>query len=55
METAIPMNEQTLATSPVAQRFRGYLPVVIDVETAGFEPRTDAFQDCPRSYEAEGL
>lgn len=36
------MNEQTLATSPVAQRFRGYLPVVIDVETAGFEPRTDA-------------
>ncbi len=36
------MNEQTQATSPVAQRFRGYLPVVIDVETAGFEPRTDA-------------
>ncbi|NNE39013.1 MAG: ribonuclease T, partial [Gammaproteobacteria bacterium] len=42
METAITMNEQTLATSPVSQRFRGYLPVVIDVETAGFEPKTDA-------------
>ncbi|MFT6914479.1 MAG: ribonuclease T [Motiliproteus sp.] len=32
--------------SPIAQlmseRFRGYLPVVIDVETAGFNPLTDA-------------
>ncbi len=35
-------NEQSLATSPVSQRFRGYMPVVIDVETAGFEPTTDA-------------
>ncbi len=26
----------------MAQRFRGYLPVVIDVETAGFNARTDA-------------
>ncbi|MFQ5469197.1 MAG: ribonuclease T [Gammaproteobacteria bacterium] len=25
-----------------ASRFRGYLPVVIDVETAGFNPQTDA-------------
>ena len=24
------------------QRFRGYLPVVVDVETAGFNARTDA-------------
>lgn len=28
--------------SPMAQRFRGYLPVVIDVETAGFNAKTDA-------------
>jgi DNA polymerase III, epsilon subunit and related 3''-5'' exonucleases len=24
------------------ERFRGYYPVVIDVETAGFNPKTDA-------------
>jgi ribonuclease T len=28
--------------SPIARRFRGYLPVVVDVETAGFEPKRDA-------------
>lgn len=27
---------------PLAQRFRGFLPVVIDVETGGFNPATDA-------------
>ncbi|MFU8895742.1 MAG: ribonuclease T [Gammaproteobacteria bacterium] len=27
---------------PMAQRFRGFLPVVVDVETGGFNPRTDA-------------
>jgi ribonuclease T len=27
---------------PLSDRFRGFLPVVIDVETAGFNPRTDA-------------
>lgn len=26
----------------LAQRFRGFLPVVVDVETGGFNPRTDA-------------
>uniref|UniRef100_UPI0016720010 ribonuclease T n=1 Tax=Saccharospirillum salsuginis TaxID=418750 RepID=UPI0016720010 len=26
----------------MSQRFRGYYPVVIDVETAGFNPKTDA-------------
>ncbi|GGX45568.1 ribonuclease T [Saccharospirillum salsuginis] len=26
----------------LSQRFRGYYPVVIDVETAGFNPKTDA-------------
>ncbi len=28
--------------SPMAKRFRGYLPVVIDVETAGINPKRDA-------------
>lgn len=27
---------------PMARRFRGFLPVVVDVETGGFNPRTDA-------------
>lgn len=30
------------AKPAIKDRFRGYLPVVIDVETAGFNPRTDA-------------
>lgn len=29
-------------SSPMAKRFRGYLPVVVDVETAGFDPQRDA-------------
>lgn len=29
-------------TSLFARRFRGYYPVVIDIETAGFNPKTDA-------------
>lgn len=28
--------------SPLAQRFRGFLPVIIDVETGGFNAHTDA-------------
>jgi ribonuclease T len=28
--------------SPISRRFRGYLPVVVDVETAGFNPERDA-------------
>lgn len=28
--------------APIAQRFRGFLPVVIDLETAGFNARRDA-------------
>jgi ribonuclease T len=30
------------AASPIAGRFRGFLPVVIDVETGGFNPARDA-------------
>ncbi len=48
--------------SPIAQlmseRFRGYLPVVIDVETAGFNPKTDALLEVAASLltmDDEGL
>lgn len=33
------------AASPIAGRFRGFLPVVIDVETGGFNPARDALLD----------
>jgi ribonuclease T len=26
----------------IAHRFRGFLPVIVDVETGGFNPATDA-------------
>jgi len=37
--------DMTNSTPPhclLSQRFRGYFPVVVDVETAGFNPQTDA-------------
>lgn len=37
-----PQSKSASAKSPLAQRFRGYLPVVIDVETGGFNCQTDA-------------
>jgi len=36
------MSTETQAKSPLASRFRGFLPVVVDVETAGFNANTDA-------------
>jgi ribonuclease T len=30
------------AATPMSRRFRGFLPVIIDVETGGFNSRTDA-------------
>ena len=33
---------ETRAATPIASRFRGFLPVVVDVETGGFNARTDA-------------
>ena len=36
------MSEEFEAKTPMAKRFRGFLPVVVDVETGGFNPRTDA-------------
>ena len=37
-----PPDRDRIVTHPMAQRFRGFLPVVVDVETGGFNPRTDA-------------
>ena len=34
--------ENEAYTTTISQRFRGYLPVVVDVETAGFKAETDA-------------
>ena len=31
-----------VSTKQIANRFRGFLPIVIDVETAGFDPQTNA-------------
>lgn len=36
------MTTENSALSPISERFRHYLPVVVDVETAGFNPKTDA-------------
>lgn len=33
------------ACSPISSRFRGFLPVVVDVETGGFNAATDALLD----------
>ena len=41
MEVFSEHRDQT-SKSPLAQRFRGFLPVLIDIETAGFNERTDA-------------
>jgi ribonuclease T len=35
-------SEIARAESPIARRFRGFLPVVVDVETGGFNASTDA-------------
>lgn len=32
----------TTSLNPLNQRFRGYLPVIIDIETAGFNPKKNA-------------
>lgn len=35
-------NQQNTPKNLLAERFRGFYPVVLDVETAGFNPKTDA-------------
>jgi ribonuclease T len=54
------MTEPTPATMAhaMAQRFRGYLPVVVDVETGGFNHQTDALLEIAAvtlGMDAEGL
>ncbi|MEO8443638.1 MAG: ribonuclease T [Gammaproteobacteria bacterium] len=39
--TTAPESEPT-AASPISRRFRGFLPVVVDFETGGFNCKTDA-------------
>ena len=36
------MTDAQAENDRIARRFRGYLPVVVDVETGGFNPETDA-------------
>lgn len=41
--TSIEMSSSDKSVStPFSERFRGFMPVIIDVETGGFNPRTDA-------------
>ncbi len=35
--------------SPIARRFRGFLPVVVDIETGGFDPDRDAMLEIAAS------
>ena len=42
-------NSNTSIKSLLSQRFRGYFPVVIDVETAGFNSQTDALLELAAS------
>lgn len=37
-----PPENQRDPSSPLAQRFRGFLPVIVDVETGGFNSQSDA-------------
>lgn len=49
------MTDETLPL--IGQRFRGFLPVVVDVETAGFNSQTDALLEIaaiPIVFNAEG-
>lgn len=39
------IGEPKSRTAPISQRFRGFLPVVVDVETGGFNSKTDALLD----------
>ena len=53
------MNHNQSQSSPaLADRFRGFLPVVVDVETGGFNPNTDALLEIaavPIAMDEQGL
>jgi ribonuclease T len=51
------MTEKTINLS-MANRFRGFLPVIVDVETAGFNSRTDALLEIASvmvDFDSDGL
>ena len=51
------MTQDTAQAPLIAQRFRGFLPVVVDVETAGFNPDSDALLEIaciPIVYDSTG-
>ena len=41
-EDIVSNEQEKVEKTPIAQRFRGFLPVIVDVETAGFNAQTDA-------------
>ncbi|MFB9068484.1 ribonuclease T [Pseudofulvimonas gallinarii] len=52
------MDGQPASRGTIAERFRGFLPVVVDVETGGFEPDRHALLEiavAPVTMDAEGL
>ncbi|UNU73028.1 ribonuclease T [Moraxella nasovis] len=42
MNDTVAKHAQKAEETPLAKRFRGFMPVVVDVETAGFNAQTDA-------------
>lgn len=44
------MDELDATPFPIATRFRGFLPVVVDVETGGFQSGTDAILEIAASF-----
>jgi ribonuclease T len=43
-------NDEKKAITPIGKRFRGFLPVVIDLETGGFNCHTDALLEVAASF-----
>jgi ribonuclease T len=51
-------NSEQKAITPIGKRFRGFLPVVIDLETGGFHHQTDALLEVAASFlriDAKGM
>ena len=58
MSTLNPSEMPPRTAGPMASRFRGYLPVVVDVETGGFNAETDALLEIAAvmiEIDAEGV
>lgn len=50
--------EEDVSDSPMANRFRGYLPVVVDIECGGFNCKTDAILEISAvvlGFDAKGM